>query len=329
MGLMYELLPYVVFALGLIVGLGMLTVRLLKRMRVSHDNHWRRLLFVVPASMVNPFAKHTEGDHQTTEELYKRLHRLSIPFGVEAVVRELGEEIYFYLIVRERDKKTVHALVESLWPTGYLSSDENEDFWSGNHTKEEPIMGGYFTLERPYAIPLATRSEADEDPFLAFLKKMSGLATVGEGAALQALVREADSHLIDAVGTYLTRLEQGTYSPSKHVHPEFVLTPESTKVIREKISSPLFAVTLRLVAYTAAGQASTLLKSMGDTLTPETKHPHHNHLKLVIPKRQTELLQNLLTYTFDPAQEIILSAEELATYLHLPSPHTRIVKIKR
>lgn len=325
---MYELFPYIVFALGLIAGLGSLSVRLLKRMKARRHSAWRRLLFVVPANMVDPFAKHSEGDHVTSTELYKRLHERGIEFGVEAVVRELGEEIYFYLIVRERDKKTVHALVESLWPTGYLSSDENEDFWSGNHDKKEPILGGYFTLERPYAIPLATKV-SDEEPFLAFLKKLSGLATVGEGAVLQAMVKEADKHLVEAIGTYLEKLEQGVYTPSKHIHPEFVLTPESTKIIREKITSPLFTVNLRLVAYTAAGDATNLIKRVGDAFTPETKHPHYNHLKLVIPKRQTELIQSLFHYSFDPAQEIVVSANELATYFHLPSPRTRVAKIKR
>jgi hypothetical protein len=221
-------------------------------------NKWRRLLFIVPANTVNPFDSHGKGDARSSEDLYRRLHELNIPFGLEAVVRELGEEIYFYVIVEQKNVEKVHSLVESLWPTGYLNRDENEDFWSGNHSSTEPISGGYFSLKQPYAIPLRTHSKEKFEPFLSFLKKLSGLATVGEGAVLQATVKPADEHLILAVGKYLDQLENGTYSPSRHIHPEFVVTPESIKIIREKISSPLFAVNLRLVAYDAKKSSSTL-----------------------------------------------------------------------
>ncbi len=307
-----------------------LIVRRIGKKWLAREN-WVRLLFVIPEGTVNPLAVHDQHEIALSAELYKRFKELGIPFGLEVVVQLLGEEIYFYIIVRKTDAHHAHQLIETLWPTGYLNESEDYDLWSSGSTAINQATGAYLTLRNPYSIPLKMASKGNFEPFLELLAKLSRLSPVGEGAAIQIITRPASQHLLQAVGTYLQKLESGQYSPSKYIHEEFIITPETVKLVRKKVSSPLFSVNFRIVTSHSRGEAVRILRTITDHLEKKShdEHQQYNEFVAKIPKDQKYFINEFLRYTFEPAQEIVMSADELATYFHFPGPTTAGAKIKR
>ena len=289
-----------------------------------------RLLFTVPAGLINPLGDHSPHEIQTTAELYKRLGELEIPFTVEAAVHSIGEEIYFYLVVPEKDKRRVSDLVESLWPTGYLGEAEEYDLWLRDEEKKGSLSAGYFSLSRPFAIPLKTARRGHFEPFLSVLNALSSLKTLGESAALQIIVKPASNEMIAAVKRSLESLESGNYQPH-HTHESFRITPESLKSIRSKVSSPLFSVNYRVVAVAKHEEADKIFKKVSNAIEENSKDHFMqlNELVIKMPKDQNSLLKRFLSGTFSGNEEILLNADELSTYFHLPGRTTPIPKIKR
>lgn len=321
---------YIVFAAALIFVIGILVRNIARKFSADSDK-WTRMLFIVPQSLINPLANRTEHEITLSGELFKRLYEMRIPFGMEAVVQSLGEEIYFYLVVRRPDVKKVHALVESLWKSGYLNEEADYDLWVDAVSKDRGTLGGYLMLEKPYSVPLQTAHRGHFEPFLDVLKRLSTLAAIGEGAALQVVVRRADQNAAASVGHYLEKLESGNYHPSKHIHEELTVTPETLKRIRSKVHAPLFAINYRIVTTVSRGDARRVFTHIADHLADRSSHPaqQYNNLKTVIPPDQKTLLNHFTQCTFDPGFEIIVNADELATYFHLPGPTTAAHKIKR
>lgn len=289
-----------------------------------------RLLFTVPAGLINPLGEHTPHEIQTSAELYKRLGELGIPFTVEAAVHSIGEEIYFYLIVRESDRFKVAHLVESLWPTGYLGEAEEYDIWLRDQEEKGSLTAGYLTLTRPYAIPLKTATRGHFEPFVAILKTLSTLKTLGESAALQIIVRPASAGAMGAITKSLDSLERGIYEPA-HTHEGFRITPDSLRTMREKVGTPLFSVNYRIVTAAKHAEAKRIFASISDTIAIHSKDQaqQHNELTVKMPKDQQALMRRFLATSFNPIEEIILNANELATYFHLPGRTTPVPKIKR
>ncbi len=324
-------LGYIILSAAIIFIVALIIQKLSDTYLKNDSDHWTRLLFIIPESLINPFASHRPHEIANSAELYKRLHELGIPFTLEAVVHTLGEEIYFYIIARRRDTRKVHQVTETLWPTAYLNKAEEYDLWLDGKAEKGNVVVGYFGLERPHSVPLKTALRGHFEPFLAVLRGLGSLAAVGEGAALQAIIRPADSHKVAAIGQYIDRLESGAYTPSKHLHEEFIITPETIKRIRAKASAPLFAVNFRLIASTTHPGAEQLFKNVANHIQEDSHNQAHQYNSLVakIPKDQFTITQQFLEYAFDPNHEIILNADELATYFHMPGPTTAAPKIKR
>jgi hypothetical protein len=292
---------------------------------------WERLLVIVPQGLINPFTEHRFSEINQSTELYKRLGELHIPFTLETAVHSVGEEIHFYILVpRFAMKKTV-KLIESLWPTGYVAHADEYDLWLAETPAEGGhIAGAYLTQAKPFCIPLKTAFKGHFEPFLGVLRRLSGLAAVGEGAAIQWIVRPADPRLINDIADHLQKFRGGEYHPSRHVHERFILTPETIKLLEAKARSPLFAVNCRVVAAGARGNGKAILKELVGHMEEATiAGDQHNAFTMVSPKNANTFLDSYFNRRFESAHEMILTADELATYFHFPGPHTATPKIKR
>jgi hypothetical protein len=322
---------YFVFSAVVVVITTIIVQKLVRRLIYQETERWGRLLFVIPEEFTNPFGKEQPHEMDVSAELYRRLHELAIPFGIEIVVHSLGEEIYFYILARHKDVYRVHKLVESLWPNSYLNQSEEYDLWLGHSADINHVKAGYFELKRLYSIPLRTALEGSFEPFGHILRQLSALAPIGEGVALQMLIKPADEKTNLAIGEYINKLEAGQYHQSKHVHEEFLITPDTIKKVKQKVSSPLFAVNARLIATASSGQAERVFKQIGKQIESDSLDStgQHNQLVLRTAKQLPELINAFLHFEFNESQQITLNAEEIATYCHLPGSHISAAKLKR
>ncbi len=292
---------------------------------------WQRLLVIVPQGLTNPFAGHRISEINQSAELYKRLGELRIPFTLETAVQAVGEEIHFYLIVPRYAVKKSIKLIESLWPTGYVTYADDYELWLADTPAEGGhIAGVYLAQAKPFCIPLKTGFKGHFEPFSGVLRQLSSLAAVGEGAAIQWVVRSADPRLIVDIADHLQKFQAGEYHASRHVHERFLLTPETIKLLEKKAGSPLFAVNCRIVAAGSRGNGKSILRELAGQFEEATlAGDQHNSFSTVSPKNFDKFLESFFNRRFESAQEMILTAEELATYFHFPGPTTSVPKIKR
>lgn len=321
-----HLLLFFIMAFGLLI-IG----RLIEKLVMQKRHGWVRLLVIVPQGLINPFANHRPHEIDLSADLYKRLNELNIPFALETAVHNVGEEIHFYISVPTLYSKTTAQLIESLWSNGYVRTAEDYELWLGNSPKNHGhVSAGYLSQAKPYCVPLKSSHRGHFEPFLGILRHMSNLAAVGEGATIQWVVRKADPHLAIDIGNHLQKFRRGEYHPSRHVHEHFILTPKTIKLLEEKVSSPLFAVNCRIITAATTDTAENLLSHLASHFEAgSTTGDQHNNFKLVKPKQIDRLLDAFLSRRFEPSQEMILTADELATYFHLPGSTTSVPKIKR
>jgi hypothetical protein len=315
-----------------IIATGLLLIgHFVEKIILSRRHGWVKLLVLVPQGLINPFAEHKPHEINQSAELYRRLSEFNIPFSLETAVHSMGEEIHFYISVPVIHLRKTVRLIESLWPTGFVTPAEDYELWlaatpeASNHTGV-----GYLAQSRPYCIPLKRAHKGHFEPFLGVLKHLSGLAAVGEAAAIQWTVRKADPRLTLDIGNHLQKFHRGEYHPSRHVHEKFILTPETIKSLETKVRSPLFAVNCRIITAASAGDATEILKRLASHFEAgSTTGDQENSFKLIAPKHPEKVIEDFFARHFEPSQEMILTAEELATYFHLPSATTAVPKIKR
>lgn len=292
---------------------------------------WGRLAVIIPKGAIQPSAQEHHSEVNQSAELYKRLGELHIPFTLETAVHSVGEEIHFYILVPRFALRKTAKLIESLWPTGSVAHADEYDLWLAETPAEGGhIAGAYLTQAKPFCIPLKTAFKGHFEPFLGLLRRLSGLAAVGEGAAIQWVIKSADPRLINDIADHLQKFRGGEYHPSRHVHEKFMLTPETIKLLEAKAQSPLFAVNCRVVAARSGGNGRAILKDLvGHMEEVTTVSDQHNAFVMATPKSADKFLDAFFNRRFEPAHEMILTADELATYFHFPGSMTATPKIKR
>lgn len=287
-----------------------------------------RLLVIVPEGLINPFKEHRPGEMHLSQELYRRLGELRIPFVLETEVPALGEEIHFFISVPRRSKKFVAGLIETLWTSGYVADASESEAWHAGN-ENGVLKMGYFEQARPYSVPIALARRGYFEPFTNVLRILSKLAPLHEGASIQWVIRPADPRLTADIGALLGELHRGKYHISKHFHETFVITPENLKSIERKIKQPLFFVNGRVATISPDGTKShAILHEIADQTSADTTH-QVNYLKLVESKHPEKSFAAFLEQAFEEGQTMVLSAEELATLFHLPGATTPIPKIRR
>lgn len=288
------------------------------------------LLVIIPQGLSSPLKEHRPNEIQLSTQLYSQLHEKRIPFVLEVTVQGVAEEIHFYLSVARKHIQTVSNIIETIWPTGYVTSDNDYHLWVDSlHQEKGSIVAGYLKELKPYSIPLKTAKKGVFEPFTPILAHLSHLNILGESVVIQWSAVPAPVQIYQNVSRLITRLRLGNYYPSKYIHKEFVITPKSIQDIQDKIEKPLFKVNCRIVASAKTKiKAQAIINRLEGILTGTTNPDKYNEFSLVKPANQDSLINSFLTREFQESQSMILNTQELATYFHLPGTKTPLPKLK-
>ncbi len=268
---------------------------------------------------------------------------------LEAAVHHVGEEIHFYVAVPQAQVASVSRQVEGLFKDVSITEAHEYNIFQpeGYHT------GLWLSQDKHYALPLRTYLEADVDTFSPIVSGLSKINEVGEGAALQVLMRTADpAHKKRIVGIInglkkgepfekiasrfslnLEDLEtiftstQSRQDAKKEKKPSIV-DEETIKALEHKIAKPLVQVNYRvLVSAVSSFQTDSIIQSITSAFS-QFEAPLRNKLKVVKAKNFKKLAYQFSFREFDASQSMILNTEELAGLFHLPSSSTLSPKIK-
>lgn len=317
------------FLLLFIIVIILVATALVIAKRIDRDIHQSaRMLVIVPEGLINPLKEHRPSEISLSQELYRRLGELKIPFTLEAEVHGVGEEIHFFITVPNRFRKQTASLIETLWPSGYVQDANDYESWHSG-TNESTLTVGYLEQRKPYSIPIEIAHRGHFEPFTKALHFMSQLTPLGEGAAVQWVVKAANPGVAEDIGTVLRNLDKGRYQISRHMHETFTITPENLELIKKKVSQPLFLVTARIAAASDhANKARGIMHALSAILKGRDSQ-RFNQLALVEKRQAEKTLTGFFEKKFEPSHAMILSAEELATLFHFPGPTTAAPKIRR
>jgi len=276
------------------------------------------------------------------------LANLKMPFSLEAAVQYIGEEIQFYVAVPRDSVQSVMRQIQGLWSDAQV--EESDDYNVFNKQGESSAV--YLKQKFTPVLPLRTFEEAGLDTFLPVLSSLSKVEAVGEGMAIQVIVKPAPTDFKKSATDFLRRLKQGeklenilkrglpTISlkdvgqalnpPKEEEKPKpVVLDEETIKAIEKKLAKPIFSVNIRLVTSAAnAVRATELLQSLAGTYDKQFTAPLKNDLELVQSKDLESLMFKFIFRQFDESQRMVLGTDELVSLFHFPTSVMEIPKIK-
>ena len=278
------------------------------------------------------------------EQLLGNLAGLKMPVVFEVAVPHLGEEIHFYLSVPKRHAEVAAKQIQGIWNGASVQPviDDYNIFNANGAT-----VAAYLSERAEYALPIRTYAELEADTFGSILGGFAKIAEVGEGAALQLVVKPAGEsakkgvrHVLDALkrGETLERATKGTamHAISDALNPkekkekeeEKILDEEAVKAVTQKLAKPLFLVNVRVVASASSPfQANDVLDGI-ITGFEQFAAPARNDFRIVKVKNPRKLIMRYIFREFDGGQAMTLSSEELASIFHLPTSSTETPKVK-
>lgn len=275
-------------------------------------------------------------------QLFSILAGLKSPFILEAAVHQVGEEIHFYVAAAKDSLGFVSRQIEGLWKEAKVEQIDDYNIFNPTGINQ----GVCLRQKISYALPIRTYSESNIDTFNPILSGLSKINEVGEGAAIQVLVKPASPDIKKTISQLIENLKKGArldevikdgiqfkdvkkaITGEKKEKEEKIIDEEGIKILESKISRPLLSVNFRvLVSAPSQYQADEILESVSGSFS-QFSAPLRQELKIIKPRNSQKLIYQFSFREFDEGQTMILNTEELASLFHLPTSSTEIPKIK-
>jgi hypothetical protein len=293
------------------------------------------------------------GDFKTElahfEQLLGGLAMINGPVALELAVPHVGEGIHFYLSVPKTASENAAKQVQGLWNGASVEAVPDDYSIFNVHGAQ---TAAYVTLKDNFSLPVRTYAELGLDSFESIAGAFAKIHEIGEGAALQIMLRPALKDSKKTVQKYIELLKKGeplkklfgANFPVGFAQVGEVLNPKSkedqekekqsrvvdedaVKAMQAKIAKPLFNVNVRLVASAGSQfQAEDILEGLGAGFN-QFASPLRNEFRVVRQRNPKKLIDAFIFRAFEPSQAMVLSAEEIASFYHLPISSTETPRI--
>ena len=283
------------------------------------------------------------------EELLAGLSAFKKPFSFEIAVTHVGEEISFYLAVPKLMGEVAAKQIQGLW-TGAVVELQRDDFNIFN--MHGVTTGASLALKESAALPVRTYLDLGIDPFEAILGSLAKINEVGEGVAMQVVLRPAPKGIARSIQKQIELLKKGesakevlgggglslkkaveAFNPKSEDErakekAERIVDEEAVKALQAKIAKPLFEVNVRIVASAgSAFQAQDILDGVTAGFG-QFGSPTRNEFRAIRPRNAKRIVRDFIFRSFDPGERMVLSAEEVASLYHLPISSTETPRVK-
>lgn len=339
-------ISYILLILAAVGGIFYWLAAFAKRKYMHQTLRLRPLLVKLAQKKSEPGKDDPLKEINLTGQLLSGLSNLKIPFSLETAVHNIGEEIHFYVGVPRESIQFVTQQINGLWNDAVV--EEMEEYNIFNH--QGVNQGIYLKQKEAAVLPIRTFEEAQLDTFLPILNDFSKIQEMGEGVAIQVLIKPASKSILKAISSTIYQLKKGkkfdeALNPNNFIsikdfkralfpekkpenEPKPVLEEETIKALEKKISKQLFSVNFRVVI-SAPNQmrADELIQNFAGSFDQFTA-PKRNTLKAVKPRSQKEFLFNYIFRMFENSQSMLLGTDEIISLFHFPTSATEIPRLK-
>ena len=351
---MSALLIFIAIVIGLAGGVAaFFLARFLTRRRLSDSLKTALFLIKVTRPEAGSGQNGSEGKDFKSEithfeQLLAGLAALKKPFAFEVAVPHVGEEIHFYIAVPRLSAEVAAKQVQGLW-NGATVELVQDDFNIFNN--QGATSAAYVMLKDSFALPVRSYLELGVDSFESILGSFAKINEIGEGAALQVMLRPAPSGAKKEIQHFIELLKKGepikkvlgssfpvsfsdaveVFNPKTKEEKDkerLAVDDEAVKALQMKSSKPLFDVNVRLIASAASPfRADDLLDGLTAGFS-QFGSPVRNDFKIVKPRNPKNVTHDFIFRLFSTSQVMTLSTEEIASIMHLPISSTDAPRVK-
>lgn len=345
MGIYYLILGIIIIIFFIVLAF-FFVLKIIRKRRLSEVLNLKLLLIrLSQKNKPEEQPKDFKDEINLSAQLFGILSSLKSPFGFEAGVHHIGEEINFYAAVPGESIEFVSRQIEGLWKEAQVKPIDDYNIFNPAGVS----AGVYLKQKFSYALPIRTYAEANIDTFSPLLSGLSKISEAGEGAAIQILARPAPSSAKKAVAQIIENLKKGgkledvlksgdfkiglkdiqkALNPEKEGEKkEKIIDEEAIKTLESKISKPLLSANVRvLVSAQNQLQADVVLESIAGGFS-QFGAPKRQELKIIKPRNLKKLSYQFSFREFNDNQAMILNTEELASVFHLPVFTTDVPRI--
>ena len=316
------------------------------RMRQALDLHLLLLRFPRIARNEQE-RKDFKDEINLSAQLYSTLLGLKVPFALEVAVHHIGEEIHFYVGVPKESLDPVRRQIEGVFTDVQVEPIDDYNIFNATGAS----AGVYVKQRYSYALPIRTYQEANVDTFSSILSGFSKVSELGEGAALQVLIRPASESAKKSIFRMIGQLRTGEKfedilggGNETLVHMKKIFagkdatqpTPEQPRTVNEdavkalesKIAKSLVLANVRIVTSAINPlQAEDLLNGIAQGFA-QFSAPFRQELRIAKPRQLQRFLRQYSFREFDERAAICLNTEEMASLFHMPTPSLEVPRIK-
>lgn len=267
----------------------------------------------------------------------------------EIALPETGKEAQFYAAVPRSHASSFEKQVEALFPSARVEEVEDYNIFR----PDGESAASFLSLKNSPLLPLRTYQELGKGSLDLITGALGKLAAVGEGAAIQFVIRpaadprntagkQAVKHLRE--GASLSRALSGKSSKKKkpgkkgaawESEPPKSVDEEAIRLIEGKAAKAGFDVNIRLVGSARTREDADRILQALEAAFFQFNHPQGN--SFVIQHLEGSALEQALYQfsfrLFDEKKSLYVGSEELASLFHLPvegmtAPHVAFLKAK-
>jgi hypothetical protein len=240
------------------------------------------------------------------EHLLLMLSYTSYQISFEIVARH--NEICLQFVCRSPDALHVYSQLKAYFPAAIMydvTQSAGEILWDERGTAVE------FGLEEEFTRPITTVKGFDLDPYIAIFGILEHIEEDMQ-VVMQILFKGVSNPWAESIIRAVSDNSGGHF---------FEDALDMLPLAKEKIASPLFAVSVRLMVQSISNpfQAETFLERLRDTLVRTTRSPHNGLIPLIMEGAYVEQFLTDFLFRRSSRTGMILNSRELITLLHIPA----------
>lgn len=239
-------------------------------------------------------------------------------------------DIKFYVSVHHHLRDLLEKQIYGMYPSAEIKEVDEYNIFDD---KGKVAFASYILATTSH-YPLKVFKDLPIDPLSALTSNLSKMQ-IGEGAAIQILVRPADDKWKKKGKKYITSIKKSEANPEK---ASYSVEPKVLEAIDTKTSKPGFDTVIRVVVASTSQEAANMHLSNIDSVFSQfsSDQNHLIHAKHMI--KSTFMVDFIYRYfpifNWPHRQFSVLSTEELAGLFHFPNksietPHLNWVTSKK
>ncbi|OQP49836.1 type IV secretion system DNA-binding domain-containing protein [Niastella populi] len=252
-----------------------------------------------------------------TEQLLIMLAACSYPVSFELVAT--AEAIQVQFVCADDDSAYLQGQLRAYFPGCSLIEDADSLFGIFVESVQVYELG----LRHEFMLPLAMPNSLDFDPHASLFGILEHIPA-GKRAAVQVIFQGCQNPWAESIVRSVTNEDGKSF---------FEDAPELVSGAKQKISAPLFASIIRVMASAGDGEsADRLAWAVGDALVRQSKSAGNS--LMLLSNDEYDYAEHLRDLLFRRSQRLgmILNSKELANFVHYPSvtiPSQKLVRDTR